>query len=292
MIHVVLYEGMSRLFGYVSANPKLMTEEDVSRYRSAYCGLCRCLGHRHGQLTRLSLTYDMTFLALFLGAMYEPEETHESFWCVMHPKGQHDSLTTRYTEYAADMNVLLAYLNCLDNWKDDRSIVALGESLIFRKGYQEAVQRYPRQAEVIKREMEALEILEKEQCANPDLPANCFGRLLGELFVPHENDYFADELRSFGFYLGKFVYLYDACMDYETDCKRGSYNPLVLSRGNALSEAETRDLLSLYLSECVRIFDRLPIVQDSVIIKNILFSGVWQEFRKKYGKGGSGSTES
>ena len=274
------------MFGYVSANPKCMTDEEVLRYRGAYCGLCRCLGARHGQLTRLSLTYDMTFLALFLGAMYEPEEITEEFRCVVHPKGKHLSFMTRYTEYAADMNVLLAYLNCLDNWRDDKNMIALAESAVFRSGYEKAIRQYPRQAEVIRREMEALEALEREGCTNPDLPANCFGRLLGELFVPHEDDYFAAELRQFGFFLGKFVYLYDACMDYESDHKKGSYNPLPL-----LTEAEAKELLTVYISECVRIFDRLPIVQDSLMIKNILYSGVWQAFRKKYGDGGSGSTE-
>lgn len=274
------------MFGYVSANPKLMTEEELFRYRSAYCGLCRCLGKRHGQLTRLSLTYDMTFLALFLGAMYEPAEVNESFWCMVHPKGKHGCLITEYTEYAADMNVLLAYLNCLDDWADDKSLVSLCESLVFRKGYQEAVQKYPRQANVILREMEALGKLEQEDCTNPDLPANCFGRLLGELFVPHENDFFAEELRCFGFFLGKFVYLYDACMDYESDRKKGSYNAFP-----QLTDSDARALLTVYISECVRIFDRLPIVKDSVIIKNILFSGVWQAFEKKYGNDRNGSTD-
>lgn len=279
------------MFGYVSANPKLMTAEELQRYRSAYCGLCRCLGKRHSQPARLSLTYDMTFLALFLGGMYEPEETSEDFWCVVHPKGKHGSVITPYTEYAADMNVLLAYLNCLDNWKDDRNPAALAESLVFRKGYQAALKRYPRQAAAVERELAELARLESEQCANPDQPANCFGRLLGELFVVDEHDHFASDLRSFGFFLGKFIYLYDACMDYADDKKSGSYNPLVLGLQRELDADTARELLTGYISACVQIFDRLPIVQDSVIIKNILYSGVWQEFRKKYGGDGNGSTE-
>ena len=279
------------MFGYVTANPKMMTEEETVRYRSAYCGLCKCLGKRHGQLTRLALNYDMTFLALFLGAMYEPEENCERFWCLVHPKGKHECMITRYTEYAADMNVLLAYLNCLDDWKDEKSFVSLGESVFFWKGYRQTVRRYPRQAAVIVREMQALTQLERDGCTNPDLPANCFGRLLGELFVPHENDHFSEDLRQFGFFLGKFIYLYDACMDYEEDRKKGRYNPLVLSMEQAPDEATVKSLLTVYISECVRYFQRLPIVQDSMIIKNILFSGVWQGFRKKYGDDGSGSTD-
>lgn len=278
------------MFGYVSANPKMMTEQEMQRYRSTYCGLCRCLGKRHGQLTRLSLTYDMTFLALFLGAMYEPEERVEDFRCVVHPKEMHESVITAYTEYAADMNVLLAYLNCLDNWEDDKNILALLESAVFKKGYTKVVEAYPRQAQAIHRELTTLAQLEKAGCADIDKSANCFGRLLGELFVVHENDHFAPDLRQFGFYLGKFVYLYDAVMDFDSDRKSGSYNPLVLNY-DSLSEEQARILLSYYISACVQCFERLPIIQDCVIIKNILYSGVWQEFQKKYPPTGNGSIE-
>ena len=279
------------LFGYVAANPKYMTEQEQQRYRSAYCGLCRSLGKRHGQLTRLSLNFDMTFLSLFLGAMYEPVEEEVQFRCVVHPKEPHNAVTTQFTEYAADMNVLLAYLNCMDNWVDDKNVLALAESVLFRKGYNEVCMRYPRQAAVIQREMEMLARLEREGCAEPDAAANCFGRLLGELFVPYEEDHFAQELREFGFYLGKFIYLYDACMDWEADQKKGCYNPVLLRFGAPLEKEFVQEILVPYISRCVQIFERLPIVQDGVIIRNILYSGVWQAFTKKYGDDGNGSID-
>ena len=279
------------MFGYVAANPQMLTEEETQRYRSAYCGLCKCLGRRHGQLTRLSLTYDMAFLALFLGAMYEPEEWEEEFRCAVHPKGKHTALTTKFTEYAADMNVLLAYLNCMDNWQDDKNLLARTQSYLFRKGNEEGRSPHPRQAEAIGRELRALAELEAANCSNLDEPANCFGRLLGELFVYDEKDFFARDLRQFGFFLGKFIYLYDACMDYTMDQKTGSYNPVVLQYPKELNEETARQILTVYISACTQQYERLPIVQDNVIIRNILYSGVWQKFRQKYKTAGNGSTE-
>lgn len=64
------------MFGYLVAAPELMTEPQLGRYRAAYCGLCRSLRARHGQISGLTLTYDMTFLVLFLSSLYEPEETN------------------------------------------------------------------------------------------------------------------------------------------------------------------------------------------------------------------------
>ena len=52
----------------------MLTEEQLERYRGCYCGLCRSLQERHGELSRLTLNYDMTFLVLLLGSLYEPEE--------------------------------------------------------------------------------------------------------------------------------------------------------------------------------------------------------------------------
>ena len=63
------------MFGYLVAEPSLLTEEQFARYRACYCGLCRCIKERHGEAARFALTYDMTFLTLLLSSLYEPEET-------------------------------------------------------------------------------------------------------------------------------------------------------------------------------------------------------------------------
>ena len=34
------------MFGYIEANAKALNEEQLRRYRSAYCGLCRSLRER------------------------------------------------------------------------------------------------------------------------------------------------------------------------------------------------------------------------------------------------------
>lgn len=53
------------------------SREEQERYRSVYCGLCRNLKMRYGELERMSLSYDMTFVILFLSSLYEPEERSE-----------------------------------------------------------------------------------------------------------------------------------------------------------------------------------------------------------------------
>lgn len=62
------------MFGYVRPALDRLSQEQKDAYQSAYCGLCHALGRRHGWLTRLTLQYDFTFLAILLAAGEEETE--------------------------------------------------------------------------------------------------------------------------------------------------------------------------------------------------------------------------
>ena len=120
------------MFGYVVADPAQLDEDQRRRYRAAYCGLCRALGDRCSQASRLSLTYDMTFLVVLLTSLYEPEETAGESRCPVHPLRPQPWWRSPFTDYGAAMNVLLAHENCLDDWRDDRSLPKLALARLFR----------------------------------------------------------------------------------------------------------------------------------------------------------------
>ena len=71
------------------------------------------------------MNYDLTFIVLLLGSLYEPEEAAGEFKCIAHPSKAHAWWASEMTDYAADMNVMLAYLKCMDNWQDDASFPSL-----------------------------------------------------------------------------------------------------------------------------------------------------------------------
>ena len=108
------------MFGYIECNRSKLSREELERYQSVYCGLCRTLKERYGELERMSLSYDMTFAVLFLSSLYEPAEKVERFRCSVHPLRMRTSVQNKFTEYAADMTVVLAYFQALDDWKDDK----------------------------------------------------------------------------------------------------------------------------------------------------------------------------
>ena len=63
-----------------------------------------------------------------------------------------------------------------------------------------------RQAHAIQKHLKILSAYEEKQEKNLDLVAGAFGNLMAELFV-YRQDMWEEELRKFGFYLGKFIYI-------------------------------------------------------------------------------------
>ena len=267
------------MFGYVTASLRELSKEQQRRYGAVYCGICRRIREQSGQLSRLGLSYDMAFLAVILMSLYEPEEDSGKNSCALHPITRRDWLDNDYIRYAADMNVVLAYYNCLDDWQDDGKKSAKWMADAYEKHLPDIERRWPRQCQAVKSSIEALSALEKENCPNPDEPAGAFGQLMGELLVVRE-DLWADILRKMGNALGRFIYLLDAELDYDRDRRKGKYNPF-LAKGEGKDWAKWEDYLVLTMGRCTSEFEKLPLVQDKALLDNILYSGVWVNYRRK-----------
>ena len=130
--------------------------------------------------------------------------------------------------------------------------------------------------------LEQLRRCEKENSRNPDEVSGYFGRIMEEVFVWRKDEWEAD-LRRMGFFLGKFIYLMDAYEDVEKDRKTGNYNLFLQELETEGFERRAEAVLSMMMAECSRAFERLPIVENTEILRNILYSGVWcrYEYVKK-----------
>ena len=267
------------MFGFVGADAEALSPEQRRRYGQVYCGICRQIRLQCGSNARLALSYDMAFLALLLMSLYEPEEAYGDRACGFHPMKPRPWTDNDYIKYAAHMNVALAYYNCLDDWQDDRKLVAGGGALLLKKSYRKTKALYPEKCKAIEDCITQLSQLEKEGCDNPDLPAGCFGKLMGELFVYHD-DLWSAPLRQLGDALGRYVYLADAAIDYSRDQKKKSYNPFI-AMGKSQDWEAFDQYLTAILGRCAAHYEHLPLVQDKAILDNILYSGIWIKYRKK-----------
>ncbi|MDO4262434.1 MAG: DUF5685 family protein [Eubacteriales bacterium] len=265
------------MFGYIVVHKPELKVREYEQYRASYCGLCRSLKKRHGWAGQLTLSFDMTFLALLLTGLYEPETLTGSRRCIAHPVHPHHYRQNEYFDYAADMNVLLTYYKCMDDWKDDRKWSARAFAAILKPGLRRVRKEYGRKAETTRRLLETLGELEQEKSRDIDRTAGCFGEIMAELFVYREDEW-KEPLWRMGFYFGKFIYLMDAYEDIEEDLKRGRYNPLAGLYEKESFEEECQQILKMMMSETSRVFERLPVVQDAQILRNILYAGVWTRY--------------
>ena len=164
----------------------------------------------------------------------------------------------------------------MDDWLDDGKRTRKVYAMLLQKAYDRVKTQWPRQTRCIEENMTALGEVEKRQEASLDAAANCFGRLMAELFVMRE-DYWQNSLRSFGMALGRYVYLADAACDADKDAQSGSYNPVILMEKHP---EDMREYLKQSLGVASQAFESLPLVQDESILRNILYSGIWQSYNE------------
>ena len=265
------------MFGYVTVNKPEIKFKDFDVYRSFYCGLCRELRERYGIPGQISLTYDMTFVVLLLSALYEPPTKKGTSRCVVHPLKPQPVRKNTVTEYCADMNVILTYYKCMDDWADEKKLTRFTYAKLLKKGYHRAYNKYPEKARRIENLLRELSREEKKQSADIDRMAGIFGRIMSEVLAP-KTDEWEESLRNMGFYLGKFIYLLDAYEDVYEDRGKGRYNPFTVKCDDPDFEEEVRTILTMMMAECSREFEKLPILDNVEILRNIIYSGVWYRY--------------
>ncbi len=273
------------MFGYVTVYKPELKIKDFEKYRAYYCGLCRTLQKRFGLASQVTLTYDMTFAIILLSSLYEPETERSDHRCTIHPIKKQHMLQNEITEYAAAMNVILAYYHMQDDWQDEKSVKGLAGTAVLKRRVKQIEAQYPRQCKVIQEQLQRLQECEQEESTDIDRVSGCFGELMGELFL-YKQDRWESGLRRFGFFLGKFIYIMDAFDDIEKDIKQNNYNPLKPLYESKREEFydSCREMMVMMIAECSEEFEKLPCIVDVDILRNILYDGVWVKYHTKLEK--------
>ncbi len=267
------------MLGVMTVRKDELKIREFDRYRGYYCGLCRAIGRRCGSACRMALSFEMTFLALLLTSLYEPETSEEKRRCLLHPVHKRLMLGNEAIDYCADLSALISYYDLRDGWDDERKPGSLAASELLKKAAQKAGEAWPRQKEAVEKYVAALHEIEKRGETNLDAAANLTGDMLAELYVMRE-DVYARDLRELGFYTGKFIYLCDCYEDIEHDIKKKNYNPLIARSTQESFVQDCERMLSDMMARAALAFERLPLLSDAEIMRNILYSGIWVRFEQ------------
>lgn len=235
-----------------------MLIRDFTAYKAVYCGLCKSIGRRAGQIPRTAVTYDMTFFALLLLSLdSRPFETREES-CILNPlKKKSVAASHPVLDYAADVSSLLAYQSALDDLQDGRPVKGRLLAGLFTRAARKARKNLPELNDKLEAELAAL--YKAEKGGSPFLAADIFGRILEGIMagglrvtetVEEDRDLLLALLLPAARALGRWVYLIDAIHDREQDEKAGLPNPFkgmpeeearLLAKELLIKEEETVD---------------------------------------------------
>ncbi len=281
------------MFGYVRLHKPTITMGEYEQYQGIYCTLCRRLGKLYGPASRLTLSYDMTFLALLDMALDEADPRFCPGRCSFNPtKRCAKAQNTRAIDRAAHIGTILSYYKLRDTLADEGFGKRLGArlALLFAApAHKRAKKHRPDTDRAVADMMVAQTALEAENAASIDRAAEPFAILLQALAADVANDDKQRQILSrFGYCLGRWVYLMDAVDDLAEDLDKGRYNPYAavrqLQAGDETAIKDTRDYAALTLNaclaECIAAYNLLDVRRFDGIIRNILELGMPAAMRR------------
>lgn len=285
------------MFGYVRPLLSLLSEEEQNAYQGAYCGLCHALGARYGFLSRFTLNYDFTFLAILFAEEGRADRCLRR--CPAHPlRKSRLCLCGSPLDGAADASLILTWYKLRDDVLDKGFFPGLPSrflSWIYSRPARRAMTVAPDFAAQVEKGLDRLHELEQVRSPELDRAADAFACILKAAAPRSEDMARRRALEQLLYHLGRWIYLADAWDDLEEDREKGSYNPLdARFCGQAGQE---RDYVATTMTHSLKLaisaanlvefgqwdsviqhmlYQGLPAVQEAVL------SGRWKELKKQH----------
>lgn len=264
-----------------------MLVKDYETYKAVYCSLCKQLGKEYYFLSRFILSYDCTFFALIALALKSdcPGFCHGR--CTFNPlkKCNYIKKETEVLSMAAALSIISAYYKLRDNITDGGFFEKLGCYLVlpvFSIWHKKASRKYPDIETAISYMSESQADVEKDNNCCVDKACEPTALMLGNIMsilANKEDDEYEKKKRiyhSFGYFIGKWIYLCDAIDDFDKDEKRHLFNPYVILYGDQKSAhiKEINESLNHCLCEALLSYGLMDINRFDSIIENILIKGL------------------
>ena len=222
------------MFGYVTPLKGELKVKDFNRFKCYYCGLCCHIKEQFGNIPRMSLNYDMTFLGLLLDGLNPDEIEVSHHRCILHPTEKKIVVSNnKAISYAAYINIALFYYKLVDDVQDDKSIKSkIFASILrpYRRKFPESILNTDKE---IKKYLNELLILENNKSFNSlDEVCDPFSKLVGAVLknypykLINDSDKLRDTLFTLGYSIGKWIYLIDALDDLKDDISNKKFNPI------------------------------------------------------------------
>lgn len=277
------------MFGYIRPFKPHMRNFEYEIYSSFYCGLCKELGKKYGQIFRMTLSYDFAFLGLLYNAYHSKCNTIKKKRCIAHPiKKKNCVCCGENLDYTCATAVISVYHKICDEIADRGVFSSVFFRLLRRfmkKSYRKASEKYPEIAKKTELYMNLQTEIEREKTSSIDRACEPTAQIMANIaknISTDESD--RKKLSGFGYHLGRFIYLADAYDDIEKDKKKGNYNPLLLNF-DTVSEAKNFAMqnINLSLGQAAEFYSKLNISKFRDILDNVIYLGLpnFNKFKNK-----------
>lgn len=285
------------MFGYVTPLKPELRIREFEIFRSYYCGICMSIKKDFGNIPRMTLNYDMTFLALLLDSLNDKDVNVEIKRCMAHPFNKKPIiLNNKALSYAAAMNVSLIYFKLLDDVKDEKSIKSKVGALILSQYKNKFNRNVTDINDIIEENLKALSILERDKSfTSIDEIAHPFSIIVAKILELYSNELVdnSEELRmdlyDLGYALGKWIYLIDALDDLKEDMEKSRFNPISFlfndenkSYEDLIKEIKPRMEFTILNCgyNCREALDKLPVKRNKEILENIISLGMMDKYTR------------
>ena len=275
------------MFGYITPDKEELKVKEYEVFKAFYCGVCKSIGKRLGQLPRFTLTYDSAFLAILLSSIQPIKMVIKSEICIAHPlKKRNIVKENEFVDYSSDMNVVLAYYKMLDDWKDEKKVYSLAAKSMLDSSFRKVYKKYEDKCDIIKNNLSMLNKLEDRKCKGIDEAAEPCAKLMEELidYPGIEDENTRKTIRWIGYNIGKWIYSIDAFDDIDKDIKGKNYNPILLQYEYNTNtdieefkkEVSSQIEFSIFycLNEISKAYSLLETNEYRGIVENIIFLGM------------------
>ncbi len=284
------------MFGYLQPSREELKIREYELYKSVYCGLCKQLGNNYGILSRLTLSYDCTILAVISLSIKKEISCVTKGRCVCNPMkkclyccGNGDSF-----KFASAVSVIMTYYKLQDTIEDSgffKKAFARILKFLFIGSHKKAKNDYPEVEYEVNRLMENQRTAEKQN-SSIDKAADSTAKLISKLCKMLSNNKSQKKiLEVFGYYLGRWIYLIDAADDLEKDIKHNNFNPFIKSYNGDISSTMNycNDVLNMTVSQIISSYNLLEPTEYKEILDNVIFFGLaekqksilFDKYRKK-----------
>ena len=191
-------------------------------YKKYYCFLCRSLAKYYGQVTRFTLSYDVTLLSLF-ALENTLLENIDKIHCFINTKALKIALNSEQALKIASLGIMLVGVKIEDDVADERKTRHKIISCFFKNSVEKAKRTYPSAWKILDDGYRRLRVLEENNASLQEIEqifADMMVNVMVELFLIKDNC-----IKNTISAISKWLYFIDALDDLNEDVKKERFNP-------------------------------------------------------------------